>query len=817
MFTCLCLVGCTEAASATAGPAVTSELWVDGNSDVPALTTTITSQIPIRPEDRRASVAALAERCKRGTLNVRGLGDGRLVRLLLERERTPEGYRCARTELLRRSALTPRGVLGAADTDLLLFTYGFSAQGANAAQLNLTIDRDTARVTVTAKGSIVQRERMHLGAWIVEPVGDDLRFRARGAGVYDGSMRILIVHMRGMRLMHTSRLPSSYRAGTLTWRLAPSGRDAPDISVLLAPRIETILLLRETSEDVLSAVHFAALYVSLLALLVLIRRRVQVEEDNATVAAARRSLSVLIALVALLVTARVLAIWLERHPPSLPAPFDNPFAAWVAVEQLVVLFAFLVLSLYALRPLATLRRRIATAIAVGAIGIGWLLEVVAFGDGRTDGTIVAVVLGVALTATGLLALSRWFVRWWPGLAWPSRLRWRAAVGVLLLTAATASMVQSVDQLRRYIPSGHAGIWFGERLALGKDMARQIEVSLQFYPLNALQQITVVLIPMVALAIIAGVFANREDTVHPRVFFLAHPKTRSLIALTFCGFVIGLGGARGGVAIPVAFLAGLLILRLVLRSDREQIERGLAPITPALTRSDVLPAHRAELLEAALDPNRSNAITIPLPSSTDPRNLALSLGPEDTWWQNGVCAVRYGIYLAALPIGYALYVTLTKSLHSSTSYVSVIDVAGAILTETAFWTTAAFTLGALLPYLPFRNGVLKGATLAVVWATAVLAGSLATTSGDRVDPSFRFFELLMFLGLLGLLLDLRTVGAKGWDGLIALYSAGQTRIALGYLAPIAGAAYVIGAQLLSGDAQHAIQEALNRAPSLLPTH
>lgn len=206
--------------------------------------------------------------------------------------------------------------------------------------------------------------------------------------------------------------------------------------------------------------------------------------------------------------------------------------------------------------------------------------------------------------------------------------------------------------------------------------------------------------------------------------------------------------------------------------------------------------------------RGGARLLRIPDGISVRRFALAIGPGNDWWSAGELAVRTGALLALIPIAYYLYVVLTSRVeiawtgHDAFGGFSV--VAG-LLHEVAFWLTAAFVLGCLFPYLPGNNGVQKGAALAGVYAAA--QGLAALVFYQENDPVWlvRSFELLLYLMALGFWLDVKCLQAHDleWRSVLKLYGVGRISTVVSYGTPVAGVVGTVIAQLSSGETRDAV--------------
>ena len=198
--------------------------------------------------------------------------------------------------------------------------------------------------------------------------------------------------------------------------------------------------------------------------------------------------------------------------------------------------------------------------------------------------------------------------------------------------------------------------------------------------------------------------------------------------------------------------------------------------------------------------------VKLKATDAPAALALSLGPEDGWWENGTLAVRLGGLLAIVPIAYFIYVYLTSPTVGGWSLrnpFAIVGLVSALTFEIAFWMVAAFVLGCLFPYLFWHNGPVKGMMLALVYVGANAAAALLGIPGNALWQ-VRSFQLLLFLILLGAWLDLKTVEKHGLHqrDLIALYELPKTTGLVSQVLPLVTALAAVVVQLLLGQTQEA---------------
>ena len=151
-------------------------------------------------------------------------------------------------------------------------------------------------------------------------------------------------------------------------------------------------------------------------------------------------------------------------------------------------------------------------------------------------------------------------------------------------------------------------------------------------------------------------------------------------------------------------------------------------------------------------------------------------------------MRLGLFLATVPIGYFIYVLIDQRLSGifqPYADFELLSILSALVYEVAFWGVAAFAFGCLYAYLPFGNGVLRGAAFSLPFIAANGLSELVPGYQGDSQWLFRSVELLLFTTLLGLLLDLRTVRSERfhWRNLIDLYQVRSLRFGIVNLAPL----------------------------------
>jgi hypothetical protein len=277
------------------------------------------------------------------------------------------------------------------------------------------------------------------------------------------------------------------------------------------------------------------------------------------------------------------------------------------------------------------------------------------------------------------------------------------------------------------------------------------------------------------ALLALLRESRPPDRHERAFIGERAWVGPAIALIFSAYVVGRGGwiDQLSLPLPVAFLTALSALWLLTRRR---------------------------------------------PTSVD-RSRLVGVGPKLGWWENGVVAAKLSLPLAVVPFVFFSYTLLDArlgpafGLHSSFEWPFLLTW---IANEAIFWVAAAFTLGWLLVYLPGSNAVLKGLSLAAVYAGSVALGVLLVGRSDE-HWLFRAFILVLFYIGLGIRIDFASLrrARMGWREFIAEYNLGTVRGAAAYAAPALLALIGIIQQLYAGNPQQAGHDLLQNLTSFIP--
>jgi hypothetical protein len=312
----------------------------------------------------------------------------------------------------------------------------------------------------------------------------------------------------------------------------------------------------------------------------------------------------------------------------------------------------------------------------------------------------------------------------------------------------------------------------------------IQPLLAGYPRDILAGFVDIL-PYIALLGLVWVVTAARDAKSGVLVLDAQPWMRRAVAAVFAGFVVGTRGSIPslGIAAPAALVVGFVCMYRLPWGRK------------ARAQEEVRKASAAHDADAT--------------GQTSSGRVFLARGPGISWWENLTAGLFIGSVLAVLPVGFYLYVFLAhlnQTLHYNT-YFSLLYALAGVFTEFSFWLSAAGVTAVLYPYLPGWNGPLKGLAVAGIYVLSI--GTAALVLHEHVDPRwpFRSFELVLFLLLLGVALDLRTIRRRGgsWRELWEYYEVDKLQGIAIYLVPVTLALIGIGEQIASGHAQNAIVE------------
>jgi hypothetical protein len=387
------------------------------------------------------------------------------------------------------------------------------------------------------------------------------------------------------------------------------------------------------------------------------------------------------------------------------------------------------------------------------------------------------------------------------------------------------------------------------------------------------------LPLLPLVILPGAAVVLSGSRGASPFLVVSHGLWLLALVLYLFFVVTSRGSFAGFSSPFSLMLGALILAMLGVSRIYRLEGRDARLTnskasPATPCGSPLISHRRELIDRALliermqrlrkiehqkqakseegaeafrsyrhrlqeldgaetylQTGRSTAGTPPsaadrelveldLPEKPPVIYLALGLGPGVDWRENGGIAFRYGLRLAILPIAYVLLVLLRHdvgSVFDPTYGFELLPVLALLGSETALWLVAAYVFGCLFTWLPWGNGALKGFLLALPMIGGLGLLELCPLYAGPTDWIFRCVEVLAFLSVLGVAMDLRTVKGAGLRerDLADLYQLRSVRFGIVNLAPLLLAALGIYQQIRAGNPQGAVEHALKSVQHQFP--
>lgn len=366
-----------------------------------------------------------------------------------------------------------------------------------------------------------------------------------------------------------------------------------------------------------------------------------------------------------------------------------------------------------------------------------------------------------------------------------------------------------------------------------------------------------------------------------VFFGLYPSDRgdlTLIAALAASISIGTWGFYDGISVPVPFIVAFVLLlgwgltrkfsRLEALAKVANLPSGSGVDPPEsllghyqndiLAASDHGPAtarrrrrgsrRGSRLAAAAAGSNAGGALrtVIPLksliragsgaegsqdhpvpqlelPWAVDPGVTALALGTGSTWWDNGVAAVRAGMYLTVVPIAFDIYMMWNSGSLSLFGYAfGLQDAIGNIAGSAVGWLAGLFMFGVLSAYLRGIRTPLKGAMFGLIaFAAFASDAGIRNVLGVTPYPTFVVDGLLAvaLFATAGLLLDICTLRTHNDQGLIgSIYRLGSVRVAVTYATTliIVGVSLWQAVYLTGQTTQQRAQNLSNAAQSLSQT-
>jgi hypothetical protein len=213
----------------------------------------------------------------------------------------------------------------------------------------------------------------------------------------------------------------------------------------------------------------------------------------------------------------------------------------------------------------------------------------------------------------------------------------------------------------------------------------------------------------------------------------------------------------------------------------------------------------------------------LDREVDPGVTALALGPGCTWWDNGVAAVKAGMYLTIVPIAFDIYILWNSGGLSPFGYAfGLQDAIGSIANNVVGWLAGLFMFGVLSAYLRGIRTPVKGAIFGLIaFAAFASDAGIRNALGVTPYPTFVVDGLLAvaLFATTGLLLDICTLRIHNDQGLIgSIYRLGSVRVAVTYATTliIVGVSLWQAVYLTGQTSQQRAQNISNAAQSLSKT-
>jgi hypothetical protein len=193
-----------------------------------------------------------------------------------------------------------------------------------------------------------------------------------------------------------------------------------------------------------------------------------------------------------------------------------------------------------------------------------------------------------------------------------------------------------------------------------------------------------------------------------------------------------------------------------------------------------PMLSTQLTEIPLDTSPPGLLK--LKPRANPGAVALALGPEGTWWANGIATVKSGAYLAIGPIGFDIFIAWNDGSLSLRNFpFGLQDTVGYGVSVAISWLTGLFLFGVLVPYLRGTRTPLKGVAFGLI-ALLAYGADAALRHGLGVAPYPTWIvDGLMAVALFattGLFLDFRTLQNYEEQPLLGtIYRLGSVRVAV----------------------------------------
>ena len=191
----------------------------------------------------------------------------------------------------------------------------------------------------------------------------------------------------------------------------------------------------------------------------------------------------------------------------------------------------------------------------------------------------------------------------------------------------------------------------------------------------------------------------------------------------------------------------------------------------------------------------------------PGDVAISLGPGDSWTMNGVLAARFmlGVSLPAM-VYFVWLATRPGQWADPLEYFGSLHVVEAVASEVFFWASTGFFFGCLWTTLPGRRGAIKGLVFSIAVSIPLATDQfLAVLLGQSRD-SFavpRMLAMTVLFVLIGVIFDWEIMhtedqqGLRSWRPLLSMYGMRKPLSAAAVLIPIIASVVGIYFQLRAG--------------------
>jgi hypothetical protein len=197
----------------------------------------------------------------------------------------------------------------------------------------------------------------------------------------------------------------------------------------------------------------------------------------------------------------------------------------------------------------------------------------------------------------------------------------------------------------------------------------------------------------------------------------------------------------------------------------------------------------------------------LQDNVTPGDVAISIGPGDSWAENGKRAAQVMLILSIPAVAYFVWLaTRPGQWADPTYYFGSLHIVEAIGSEVFLWAAAGFFFGCLWTTLPGRRGAIKGLVFALIAAVPEVVDHALTVLLDQsADRSWmpRVLAMVVLFILLGVVFDLQTMRAKdplgllSWRPLLSMYGMRKPLAAVVVVIPILTSVVGIYFQLRDG--------------------